>query len=183
MKKVTDYFRYKLLFVSLASLLSFFAPHSLSSNIYDISFRKHRIERIMPQSKKYLDSLFIYSFECRVEPEEVAALIQHESNWNPNAISRGGAVGLTQVRPSCHYIEDPFNPYENMRVGIRHLRTLKNKYKRREIFYAAYNAGEGKIDRWLNFGWDGNTETIPIKETRRLVDRINSTLNQIYEFQ
>ncbi len=92
-----------------------------------------------------------------VERELVRAVVAVESNFNANAVSRVGAVGLMQVMPAT--AEDYgvtstaalFDPKTNLRTGTRHLKRLLDKYKGdygRVIM--AYNAGEGVVDRTNN---------------------------------
>ena len=133
----------------------------------------------MPNSSRYLDTVFKYSYQYGLEPEEVAALIQHESGWDRYAISKKGALGMMQINPYVHNITNPFDPDENIRYGTKYIGSLKDKYNNFGIAVAAYNAGPTEIDSWLSYRWDGNANTIPIKETRDLVERVTSTLREI----
>jgi soluble lytic murein transglycosylase-like protein len=92
--------------------------------------------------------------QCGVERELVRAIVTAESNYNPHAVSRVGAVGLMQVMPATaadYGVTSTaalFDPRTNLRTGTRHLRRLIDKYKGdygRVIM--AYNAGEGVVDR------------------------------------
>src|SRR5271157_5935192 len=82
-----------------------------------------------------------------VDPALVRAVIQTESHWNPSAISRKGAVGLMQLIPGTaqrYGVTDVFNPKQNVDAGVRHLRTLLDRYSGNlDMALAAYNAGEG----------------------------------------
>ncbi len=89
-----------------------------------------------------------------VERQLIRAVVTAESNFNPNAVSRVGAVGLMQVMPATaadYGVTSTaalFDPRTNLRTGTRHLRRLIDKYKGdygRVIM--AYNAGEGVVDR------------------------------------
>lgn len=89
-----------------------------------------------------------------VERELVRAVVAAESNFNPHAVSRVGAVGLMQVMPATagdYGVTSTaalFDPKTNLRTGTRHLKRLLDKYKGdygRVIM--AYNAGEGVVDR------------------------------------
>jgi hypothetical protein len=86
-----------------------------------------------------------------VDPALVRAVIQTESNWNPTAYSRKGAGGLMQLIPTTaqrYGANDVFNPQQNIDAGVRHLRGLLERYNGNlELALAAYNAGEGAVDR------------------------------------
>ncbi len=89
-----------------------------------------------------------------VELALVKAVVTAESAYNPQAVSRAGALGLMQVMPATaadYGVEDRgqlFDPETNLNTGTRHLKRLLAKYKNdygRAIM--AYNAGEGVVDR------------------------------------
>lgn len=87
----------------------------------------------------------------RVDPALVRAVVAAESNWNPSAISRRGALGLMQLIPGTAQrfgVGDPFNPQQNLDGGVRYLRTLLERYNGNlNLSLAAYNAGEGAVAR------------------------------------
>jgi soluble lytic murein transglycosylase-like protein len=87
----------------------------------------------------------------RVDPALVRAVIQAESNWNPKAYSRKGAGGLMQLIPTTakrYGALDLFDPQQNINAGVKYLRTLLERYNGNlDLALAAYNAGEGAVDR------------------------------------
>jgi len=87
----------------------------------------------------------------RVDPALVRAVIETESNWNPGAMSRKGAVGLMQLIPTTAQrfgANDAFNPKQNVDAGVRYLKMLLERYNGNlDLALAAYNAGEGAVDR------------------------------------
>jgi len=87
----------------------------------------------------------------RVDPALVRAVIETESNWNPRAVSRKGAGGLMQLIPTTaqrYGANDLFNPEQNIDAGVRHLKSLLQRYNGNlDLALAAYNAGEGAVDR------------------------------------
>ncbi|HET9372776.1 MAG TPA: lytic transglycosylase domain-containing protein [Vicinamibacterales bacterium] len=94
------------------------------------------------------------------------ALIRVESNYNPLAISRKGAMGLMQLMPATaqqYGVRDPFDPLENLEAGMRHLRYLMDRFDPRRAI-AAYNAGEGAVRRY--------GAVPPYRETQNYVQRI-----------
>ena len=87
----------------------------------------------------------------RVDPALVRAVIETESNWNPKAFSHKGAGGLMQLIPTTaqrYGAYDVFDPQQNIDAGVKYLRTLLERYHGNlDLALAAYNAGEGAVDR------------------------------------
>jgi soluble lytic murein transglycosylase-like protein len=85
-----------------------------------------------------------------VDPELVKALIQVESNYNHLAVSRKGAMGLMQLMPataSRYGVKSAFDPHENVDGGVRYLKDLLELFGDKQLALAAYNAGEGAVQR------------------------------------
>jgi soluble lytic murein transglycosylase-like protein len=107
----------------------------------------------------------------QVNPSLVRAVIQAESAWNRRAVSPKGAMGLMQLMPATaaqYGVADPFDPDQNIRAGVRHLKHLLDRYDgNAELALAAYNAGPGAVEKY------GRTIP-PYRETRAYVKKIVS---------
>ena len=104
-----------------------------------------------------------------VDPMLVRALIQVESEYQPRARSRKGAMGLMQLMPSTareYKVRNPFEPKANIEAGIKHLKSLIDKFERLDLSLAAYNAGPGAVKKFNGIP--------PYRETRNYVTRILS---------
>ena len=98
------------------------------------------------------------------------AVVQVESNYEPLAISPKGAMGLMQIMPviAAEYsVKDPFDPEKNLEAGMRHLQDLLRRFDLRRAL-AAYNAGEGAVERYGGIP--------PYRETQTYVARIMTAL-------
>jgi len=105
-----------------------------------------------------------------MDPALVRAVIETESGWNPAAKSRKGALGLMQLIPTTAVrfgVNDAFSPQQNVDAGVRYLKTLLERYNGNlDLALAAYNAGEGAVDR---------AHGIPaFRETRDYVQKVQN---------
>ena len=105
-----------------------------------------------------------------MDPALVRAVIETESNWNPIAVSNRGAAGLMQLIPTTAQrfgANDVFNPKQNVDAGVHYLKTLLERYNGNlDLALAAYNAGEGAVDR---------AHGVPaFRETRNYVQKVQN---------
>jgi len=98
----------------------------------------------------------------------VRAVIRAESDYDIQAVSSAGAQGLMQLMPATAadlQMDDPFDPEENIRAGVRYLRILLDLFERDvKMAVAAYHAGPGNVMR--------HGKIPPIEETRIYVERV-----------
>ncbi len=102
--------------------------------------------------KKYDKLINKIAHEKGLDPALLHAVIYVESYYNPLAVSPKGAIGLMQLMPDTGKrmgVTDPYRPDQNLAGGARYLRQLLERYKGRlQLALAAYNAGEGAVDRY-----------------------------------
>jgi soluble lytic murein transglycosylase-like protein len=115
----------------------------------------------------------IYEIAVRhaINPHLVAALVHVESAFNPRAVSRKGACGLMQLLPETarrfglKKKKEIFDPVKNLEAGIRYLKWLNKRFNGDvHRVLAAYNAGEGAVDRFGGIP--------PYRETQQYVRKI-----------
>lgn len=88
-----------------------------------------------------------------VDPLLVRSVMQVESNYNSNALSPKGAMGLMQLMPSTARqlgVTNAFDVRQNIEGGVKFLRYLKGQFNDDRLVLAAYNAGEGAVKK---HGW------------------------------
>lgn len=137
--------------------------------------------------KEYSEYVSKYAEKYNVEENLIYAIIKAESNFNPDAVSSSSAKGLMQLMYSTakeiankndiNLTEDNIlEPEINIELGTIYISNLLERYKCLEIALAAYNAGSGNVDKWIQNGTiksDGSDiENIPFKETNTYVRKI-----------
>jgi len=135
---------------------------------------------------RYAEYVRVHPREHGLDPPLLAAVIYQESKFRTQAKSSSGAIGLMQLTPSTangiairtggseFHTADLYDPDINIRYGAWYLQNLFRKYGREELVLAAYNAGQGNVDRWRERG-----ESIQFSETRAYVARVEH-LKSIY---
>jgi soluble lytic murein transglycosylase len=124
-----------------------------------------------------------------LDPFLVAALIRQESEFNPKAVSRSNARGLTQILPGtgrelsrrlkvkAYATASLFVPAVNLQLGTFYLKTIADSLGGRwEAALAAYNAGPSRARAWSSWGEFREPaefiETVPFSETRNYIQTV-----------
>lgn len=132
-----------------------------------VPFNTYRLPHKVSQQE--LDQAIAwYAKQHRLSPALLRAVIKAESDFDPRAVSRTGALGLMQLMPrtaAAMKVADPFNPVENIAGGAKYLRYLLNRFHGDlPLALAAYNAGEYRVKRWQQIP--------PIQETQFYVKKV-----------
>jgi soluble lytic murein transglycosylase len=163
-----------------------FAPDYLATPIDQMPRRFWELLFPVPYQKDLVRNAKLQNLDACV----VAALIRQESEFNPAAISRKNAYGLTQLMPATgrqlarrngvrrFRTSMLFQPATNLQLGERYLRSMLDQWGGKwEETLASYNAGKTHVDEWL--GWNYSfqepaefVETIPFTETREYVQAV-----------
>jgi len=115
-------------------------------------------------------SIVMAAARHNVDPNLVRAVVKVESNFNSNAVSRTGAMGLMQLMPKTARelkVKNPFDAQQNVDAGVRHLKYLLENYNGDvNLTLAAYNAGEGAVRRSAGVPQYSETQDYVRKITR-----------------
>lgn len=139
----------------------------------------------------YMDYIRTYSAMYQVDPYLVLSVIKAESNFNENAVSQKNAAGLMQViEPTADWLakrmgltdfsyENIKDPKLNIQIGCYYISYLLDLYDgNTATALAAYNAGEGTVNKWLKnseYSKDGkNLSFIPYPETRHYITKVTN---------
>ncbi len=152
-------------------------------------FKNNLLMMIYPRN--YEDIVSNYGEKYNIDKNLIFAVIKAESNFNNNALSNKNAIGLMQIMEETakdvalknsidinlnNVKEEILNADNNINIGTKYLQILLNRYDNIEVALAAYNAGIGTVDNWIEKGIiksDGtDIEKIPYKETNTYVRKI-----------
>ena len=150
--------------------------------------------------KTFKEYVSIYSEEYNIDENLIYALMKAESNFKSKAVSNRGAIGVMQLMEETaldvakkakididenNLEQELLKPEVNIKIGTIYIKTLLNQYQNVEVALAAYNAGIGTVNTWIEEGRikkDGSDiENIPYKETNQYVRKILRDY-KIYEY-
>ena len=127
------------------------------------------------QSSDLDEIIDTFASKYDVDSDFIKAIIKRESNFNPKATSKKGAMGLMQLMPSTAKslgVINAYNPWENIDGGVKHLSGLLKTYNRdKKLALAAYNAGGGAVKKYGGIP--------PYKETQNYVKSIMADYDKI----
>jgi len=156
-----------------------------NKDVLDLRFPLVHAPKILNEAEKH-----------QIDPALIFAVTRQESAFISDAKSSAGAMGLMQLIPSTAAMiakkkqiklkgsSALFEPHVNIQLGSGYLKMLLDKHQKNSVLAAvAYNAGPGRIKKWLPVSdMDADTwiETIPFKETREYVKNV-MTYTVIYQ--
>lgn len=163
--------------------------------IFFVFFREGILKTIYPL--KYKEAIMEYSEEYNLDPYLVMAVIKSESNFNKDVVSHKQAYGLMQLtEPTATWIvgemkkenfkySDLFDAETNIQMGCWYLNNLREEFNDVDLVLAAYNAGRGNVNKWLEnseVSKDGvNLHNIPFGETDKYIKKVKVNYN-LYKF-
>lgn len=131
--------------------------------------------------KKYESLVIKYSYKYNVDENLVFAILKTESNFNKYAVSKKGAMGISQLLPStADYIAkmigfskeiNLFDEETSINLATYYLSYLSKKFSNEIEVVCAYNAGEGRVEKWL-LNSQLTTKNIPFKETKNYYKKV-----------
>lgn len=129
--------------------------------------------RLAPESVNQLIEEAARKYD--IDPLLVHSVIRAESNYNPFAVSGKGAQGLMQLIPATaerFNVTNSFDIRQNIDAGARYLKHLIETFGDERLAVAAYNAGEGAVERY-------HRKVPPFRETQEYVERVGRTYGNL----
>lgn len=124
--------------------------------------------------KKYDKIIETAALKYDIPADLVHSIIQTESNYNSQAISPKGAIGLMQLMPETakeYGVENLYDPKENIEGGVKYLRDLIKLYnKKTNLVLAAYNAGQEAVKKYKGIP--------PYPETKNYIEKVMASFNK-----
>lgn len=146
------------------------------AGVGNISFQ-HTLNKAIEERKSlpFTELIETCSKKYGVDPNLITSIIKAESNFNPNAVSKAGAMGLMQLMPQTAKalgVTNIFAPEENIEAGIKYFKGLLEEFNYNlPLALAAYNAGPEVVKK---------TNNIPeIDETKNYVERVLKFYNDV----
>ncbi len=144
------------------------APTSSDYKLYLPEKKRRPVRTKQARNSLYDDIISEAANRHGVDSSLLKAMIKTESNYDPQAVSHKGAMGLMQLMPAnCELfrVRDPFDPYENIMAGSTYFKQLLRRFNGKiTLALAAYNAGPSAVERYQAIP--------PFKETKNYVEKV-----------
>jgi len=185
----------RFLILFLVILLAALGFYYATQYVRDLDYARHPL--------KYRELIVDAAAEFGLDPAHIAAVILSESSFRSEAVSSAGALGLMQIMPDTgawiagkfadietFAVDTLVEPQLNIRFGSWYLMWLLDRYDGDMLnATAAYHAGQGRVDQWLQnaeYSADGVTlRQIPYRETSRYTERVlraYEKYRELYDF-
>ncbi len=153
-------------------------PRSTATPAYARFIQGYNRRLTAAQATQIAEGVVGLGIQYGVDPRLVVAILIVESGFNPNAVSRVGAVGLGQLMPGTARwmgVKDSYDAMDNLSGMIRLLRTHMNQYRTTDgsnpLVLAAYNAGAGAVRR--------HGGVPPYRETQNYVKKVTAIYRRL----
>lgn len=137
-------------------------PLNARATVMPATWREHQAERGVEEA------IARHASRQQLHPALVRAVIKAESDFDPLAVSKTGAMGLMQLMPQTAMevgVDNPYDPEDNIGGGTKYLRYLLDRFDGNlSLALAAYNAGMHRVER--------HRGVPPIQETREYVTKV-----------
>ncbi len=134
----------------------------------DVMFAEKEFFKKLNQKENDIKSIIeSASRQYKVPKKLIYGIIKAESDFNPNSLSKAGAVGLMQLMPQTALelgVKDLWNVRENIFGGVKYISSLMKQFKNEKLAIAAYNAGPGNVRKYQGIP--------PFKETQNYVKKV-----------
>ena len=141
----------------------------------------------------YYETVKKYASEYAVPVEVIYAVMNTESSFKSDAVSKKGAIGLMQITPDtfswlCTKTPEEeqstsqdllYNPETNIKYGTFFLSLLYTEFGVWDTVYAAYNAGMNRVAEWMKdpqYNVNGKIVNIPYPETEKYVEKVSKAV-------
>ncbi len=148
------------------------SPDSANLPANCLTWNVHQLNR---KAQAFKEPIHKYARQYNVDHNLIKSVITAESCFKTKALSHANARGLMQLIPDTAKrfgVKNSYDPEQNIHGGVKYLRFLLDRFKGDlKKVIAAYNAGEGKVDKYKGIP--------PYKETRQYVKNVLATYNKL----
>lgn len=146
-----------------------------STKLESVSYSPPTFNQPRPKASRFDGLIDQTAIKYGIDKALIKAMVQVESGYNPNAVSKKGAYGLMQLMPDTakrYGVRNLRSPTDNLQGGVRYLKDLLQMFDHdTRLALAAYNAGENSVKRYNGIP--------PYRETINYVKKVMQ-LHQVY---
>jgi soluble lytic murein transglycosylase-like protein len=168
------------MYVDRQGVVHFTNAPTAAENDYHVYVKEKKIYHTQFYSAKNFESFIRQASDLYgISYPLLKAIIKAESDFNPQAVSKKGAMGLMQIMPEnikALNISNPFDPLENILGGARYFRKMLDRFDGQlPLSLAAYNAGPTAVERY-------NNQIPPYRETEEYIERVLKFYSSYHQY-